>query len=327
MIFQRSTAALSDAAMCGIMNLLQWKLQHEVCTRSQLQNYLERCVHLSREEFYALPATPSMHLSGGNLRWPSPVKSGFVENDDAAAELFLLPDQKPAPTVLILHALMSAGAAGYRSLARTFNARGWNAAILHLPYHYSRIPRGYFNGSQAVSANLVRNGETLRQGVIEVRQLMEWFRARGSTGFGLIGTSFGGWIGALVSFLERDFHFISLIQPIANVDHALWRNPSARTMGALLRKQGISPADASRHEHLSSPLHGQPLCGGERVIICAGRYDTVSPTSELKKLADTWRGAELLEVNQGHFGHIALRVTLQSIESRMERGEFCSLPV
>lgn len=318
----RLSAVSSDAVMCGLMNLLQWKLRHEVCTREQLLNYLDHCAPLSREEFYALPATPSMDFSAGNLRWPSPVKSGFVENDDATAELFLPPDPKPAPTVVILHALMSVGAAGYRNLARTFNAHGWNAAILHLPYHYSRIPRGYFNGSPTVSANLIRTGETLRQGVIEVRQLMEWFRARGSTGFGLIGTSLGGWIGALVSFLERDFHFVSLIQPIANVDHALCRNPSARTRGSLLRKQGIGPAEASRHEHLTSSFHGNPLCGGERVTICGGRYDTVSSMSELKKLVNVWKGADLLEVNQGHFGHVALR----AIQSRMDRGEFCSLP-
>ena len=325
MNWTRLHAAASDAVMCGMMNLLQWHLRREVCSREELRAYLDQCASLNRDQFYALPPTGLFEVSANQLRWQSPVKSGFVENDLACAELFLLPDRPAAPTVIILHALMSASATGYRKLAEWFNSKGWNAAILHLPFHYSRVPRGYFNGSQAVSANLIRNGETLRQGVIEVRQLMAWFRARGSTGFGLIGTSFGGWISALTTFVERDFHFVSLIQPIVNVDHALWRNPSSRSMSALLRREGIGPADARRHEHLSSPLHGQPLCGGDRVILCAGRYDTVSPTAELQNLASLWRGAELLEVEQGHFGHAALRAVVAAIERRLDAGNFVAM--
>jgi len=325
MNWTQMTASASDALMCGAMNLLQWRLRHEMCTREELREYLDRCAGQTREQFYALPAPGGFEVSDTHLRWPSPVRSGFVENDSAWAELFLLPGRPTAPTVIILHALMSASAKGYRKLAAWFNARGWQAAILHLPFHYSRVPRGYFNGSQAVSGNLIRNGETLRQGVIEVRQLMAWFRARGAVGFGLIGTSFGGWIAALTSFLERDFHFVSLIQPIVNVDHALWENPSARAMRVLLRREGIVPEDARRHEHLSSPLHGEPLCGGERVIICGGRYDTVSPTTELQILANRWRGAELLEVEQGHFGHVALQATRQAIERRLDAGNFVAM--
>lgn len=304
------------------MNVLQWHLRHEMCSREELRDYLDHCAALTREQFYALPPTGLFEVSENRLRWESPVKSGFVENDLACAELFPLPDRNDAPTVIILHALMSASAAGYRKLAGWFNARGWNAAILHLPFHYSRVPRGYLNGSQAVSANLIRNGQTLRQGVIEVRQLMAWFRARGVAEFGLMGTSFGGWIAALTTFLERDFRFVSLIQPIVNVDHALWRNPSARVMRSLLRREGIVPEDARRHEHLSSPLHGQPLCGGERVMICAGRYDLVSPREELRVLANRWRGAELLEVEQGHFGHAALLAAREAIERRLDAGKW-----
>jgi len=314
----RISAASSDAVMCGMMNLLQWHLRREMCSREELRTYLDACATQTREQFYALPPTGLFEASENQLRWQSPVKSGFAENDLACAELFLRPDRNDAPTVIILHALMSASAGGYRKLAGWFNAKGWNAAILHLPFHYSRVPRGYFNGSQAVSANLIRNGETLRQSVIEVRQLMAWFRARGSAGFGLIGTSFGGWIAALTSFLESDFHFLSLVQPIVNVDHALWRNPSAQAMRALLRRQGIDPEEARRHEHLSSPLHGRPLCGGGRVILCAGRYDTVAPASELRKLAERWPDTELLEVEQGHFGHAAMRAMRAAIERRLD---------
>jgi pimeloyl-ACP methyl ester carboxylesterase len=216
--------------------------------------------------------------------------------------------------VLLLHALMSANDFGYRKVARWFNDRGWNAAFPHLPFHYSRTPRGYLNGELAISAHLVRNAENLRQGVAELRQLMALLRVRGCREFGLIGTSFGGWNGALLSFLETDFRFLALIQPIVNVEHAIWENPGSRSMRRILRAQGIQPGTIERHLSLTSPLHGRPLCGGERAILTTGLYDTVSPPAELRALHRHWAGSRLLEVRQGHFGHVALRETLEAIE-------------
>ena len=78
---------------------------------------------------------------------------------------------------------------------------------MHLPYHYSRVPRGHFNGALALTSNLPQNAETMRQAVSEVRQLMEYLRGNGCPDFGMIGTSYGGWVGALVSFLEKEFRF------------------------------------------------------------------------------------------------------------------------
>ena len=58
---------------------------------------------------------------------------------------------------------------GYQRIAHRFNENGWNAIFPHLPFHYSRVPRGHFNGALALTANLPRNGETLRQAVKEMR--------------------------------------------------------------------------------------------------------------------------------------------------------------
>ena len=85
-------------------------------------------------------------------------------------------------------------------------------------------------------------------------------------------------------------------------------------MRRLLRSRGILPGESERHAHLSSPLHGIPLCGGDRVVITAGVYDSVSPASDLLNLKHRWPGARLLQVRQGHFGYRALRETLKEIE-------------
>jgi pimeloyl-ACP methyl ester carboxylesterase len=159
----------------------------------------------------------------GNAR-----SGGFPENDRARACLQLGSRGFSGPTIFLFHSLMSATDFRYLRVARWFNERGWNTVFPHLPFHYSRTPRGYLNGELAITANLIRNGETLRQEVVELRQLMAMLRTRGCTEFAILGTSFGGWNGALLSFLECDFHFVALVQPIVNLEYAIWENPGSR---------------------------------------------------------------------------------------------------
>lgn len=239
------------------------------------------------------------------LRWESPVRTAFPENNRTCVRFFPTADGRSAPTVLMLHALMSASDLGYRLWARRFNERGWNACFVHLPYHYSRRPRGYLNGELAISADLVRTAQALRGGVIELRQLMKLLRARGwcSGEFGLWATSYGGWIGALLLSVESAFRFVALMAPIVNVEHAIWRSSAAVRLRRELARHGILPALVARHFHLTSPLHHRPLCGGEQVLLAAGDFDRVALAEDIEGLHTRWRGSELLRVPQGHFGY------------------------
>ena len=311
-----SLASLMDGTMCAMMNALHWRLRSHVCSRHDLEKYLERCSRLTREEFYAAsPVELGAPPAGGFFEWRSPVESAFPANDLVRMRWFPGPHGVSAPTVLLLHALMSARDAGYARLARWFNERGWNAIFPHLPFHYSRKPAGFFNGELAITANLVRNAETLRQSVVELRQIMAWLRKHNCPEFAIVGTSYGGWNGALVSFLEADLRFLALIQPIVDIEHAIWESPGSVSMRRALRRQGIEPGESRRHAHLTSPLDGTPLCGGERIILTAGAYDSVSPKKSLVALADRWSTLPLLTVNQGHFGYVALARTLKEITS------------
>ncbi len=197
------TAVGLDAVMCALINGIQWGLRNHVCTPEELDIYLSACEPLSRDLFYKVQDTPDLARVGSYLEWRSPVQTLFPENQTARARIFLTAQGYRAPTVIFLHALMSAHDLGYCRIASHLNRRGWNAVLMHLPYHYSRVPRGYFNGALALTSNLPHNAETLRQAVTEVRQLMEFLRANGCPDFGMIGTSYGGWVGALVSFLGK----------------------------------------------------------------------------------------------------------------------------
>jgi hypothetical protein len=313
-VFHKSAASVMDGAMYAMMNAIQWRLRSHACSRAELDAYLSACAGVSRDAFYKPPPASPLALDGRVLSWPSPVPSGFTGNDTARAILFPCGRDGSAPTVLILHALMSANDIGYRRIAARFNARGWNAVLTHLPFHYSRVPRGHFNGALAITANLPRNGETLRQAVIELRQLMAWLRDRGCSEFGLLGTSYGGWVGSLLAFVEPNFRFISLLQPIVDVEHAIWENPAAGAMRQALAVNGIRPGASRPHAHLTSPIDGVPLTAPERIHLIGGAYDAVSPPHALYRLVEQWNNPRLSIVDQGHFGYAAMREALQSID-------------
>jgi 1-acyl-sn-glycerol-3-phosphate acyltransferase len=317
----RLSAVAIDSIMCGSMNLFQTRHRLHARSRGEMERYVTECEKLTAHDFYAAPPDGSITGAiddqyGARVTWRSPIETKFPANNVARADFFPCGRGWSAPTVLMLHALMSVRDAGYRRCAARFNERGWNACFVHLPYHYSRVPRGYWNGELAITADLIRNAEGLRQGVIELRQLMAALRARGCGEFGVLGTSYGGWIGALLAIVERDFRFVALMAPIVNVEHAVWQNPATAFMRRELRRLQIEPALVARHFHLSSPMHNQPLCGADRVLFVAGDFDLIARPADIEAIHQKWRGSELLRVSQGHFGYRMMRKTIARLEER-----------
>jgi hypothetical protein len=307
-----------DTIMCAMMNAAQWRLRHHAVTRARLDDYLDQCSTLDRNSYYALPPEEKTiwRCEDKRLFWNSPLPGIYPENNSACADLYdtnQSKDSHTAPTMILLHALMSANDFGYQKIATRFNQLGWNVLFPHLPYHYSRRPKGYANGALAITSDIVRNAETLRQSVIELRQLMCWARQRGSRRIALLATSYGAWVAALTLAHEMT-DFTILLQPVADVAHASFRSPASRMMADSLTANGITSDSISRHAHLSSPLHLIPLTPAERITIIGGRYDQISPSSSLKLLCSHWGGANYLEVAQGHFGYTAMRQGLAEAE-------------
>ena len=319
--FRRFTANGVDLLMCASINFLQSRHRLHTRSRDELERYVVECEKLTVHDFYALPYNGSLASAigdtyGGTVTWRSPIDTKFPANNIARADFFPCARGWSAPTVLMLHALMSASHIGYRRWAARFNELGWNACFVHLPYHYSRVPRGYWNGELAITPDLIRNAEGLRQGVIEVRQLIAALRERGCREFGVLGTSYGGWIGALLAIVERDLRFVALMAPIVNVEHAIWESPASAFMRRELHRANIERSLVARHFHLSSPTHNQPLCSADCVLFVAGEFDLIARPADIEKIQQKWCGSELLRVAQGHFGYRMIHETIARLKER-----------
>ena len=317
----RARASTVDLGMCTAMNLLQWRHRLNGHSAEEMERYVTKCENLTPSEYYAAQDDPELARAiadenGATITWRSPIQTNFPRNNAARAEIFPSAHPRIAPTVIMLHALMSAADTGYRRWAARFNELGWNACFVHLPYHYSRVPRGYWNGELAITADLIRNAEGLRQGVMEVRQLIAALRGQGCREFGILGTSYGAWIGALLATVESDLRFLALMAPIVNVEHAIWRNPGTRMMRRKLQRAKITPDLVARHFHLSSPSHTEPICDPARVLFVLGEFDLVAPPKDIEAIHQKWRGSELLRVPQGHFGYRMMRETVTRLKER-----------
>lgn len=302
------------------MFALQRRHRLHAQSRTELERYIGECTALTRGSYFSAPALGPVetadHRSGRTpLRWTSPIRTIFPQNDIAHADLFPCPAGWSAPTVIFLHALMSASDIGYRRWAAEFNARGWNACFIHLPYHYSRTPQRYRNGELAITGDLLRTAEGLRQGVSELRQLMATLRGWGCQEFGLWASSYGGWIGALLASVEADFRFVGLLEPIVDIEHAIWVSPAGAALRRELRACRIEQSLIERHFHLTSPLHGQPLCGGDRVVFIGGEYDRIARMEDITQIHRLWMGSTLLSVPQGHFGYRMMPALWQWLDS------------
>jgi 1-acyl-sn-glycerol-3-phosphate acyltransferase len=317
---RRFAARGVDSLLCGSLNLLHMRHRLNGRSREEMERYVAECERLSAHEYYA--ASDSVDLLNAlengrtSIAWHSPIETQFPANNTARVDFFRCAEGINAPTVFLLHALMSTSRTGYQCCAKRFNELGWNACFVDLPYHFSRVPRGYWNGELAITCNLIRNAEALRQSVIELRQLITALRRRGCRDFGVLATSYGGWIGALLALVERDFRFVALMAPIVNVDHAIWVSPAARLIRRELSRAKIEPSLVARHFHLSSPFHNQPLCDPARVLFVSGEFDSIAPAEQIEAIQAKWRGSDLLRVKQGHFGYRMMRETIARLKER-----------
>ena len=325
---RRASAKTVDSLLCASLNLLHTRHRLNGHSREEMERYVVGCEQLAPQEYYAMPRgghfSSDLRTSlarvfrngGAKVAWRSPISTPFAANNIAHAEFFLCAQGATAPTVFLLHSLMSTSPVGYRRCAQRFNELGWSACLLHLPYHFSRVPRGYWNGELAITCDLVRNAEGLRQGVIELRQLIAGLRAHGCRDFGVLATSYGGWIGALLATVESDLRVVALMGPIVNIEHAIWASPAARLIRRELYRANIERSLVSRHFHLSSPLHCQPVCDPGRVLFVTGEFDSIAPSEEIEAIHQKWRGSELLSVRQGHFGYRMMRETIARLKER-----------
>ena len=334
----RAGAWVADTFTLGVLNLVQTRqARRHITTPAEFAAYSDAHAAESLDEYYALPpdagpdepilppADAPTRLDRAGLpvaypvTWPSPHPSPFAANNRARVDFFPSGNGNwpAAPTVFLLHALMSASDTGYRMWAQAFARRGWNACFVHLPYHYSRRPPGFFNGELTIGSDTLRTAEAIRQGVKEMRQLRRAMERADARDFGIWATSYGGWIGGLWACVEGGFRFIALVQPIIDSHDVIWRSPASRAIRRQLRRTGLT-SDApgmAAFMRLGSTAQHFPVDDPSRVLLLAGDHDTIVTPASLRALHERWRGSQFFQGPQGHLGFTLMPHAFRQLEA------------
>src|SRR5262245_58832684 len=124
------SARVLDWGMCTMMDLIQRRHRLTLHAPRDWRMYVDAYRGMSRHDYFRAPRASAgdytlLARQRTRLRWPSPLLTPWLENNHAQVDFYLGPGGPGAPTVLMLHALMSASDTGYKRWAQRFHARGW----------------------------------------------------------------------------------------------------------------------------------------------------------------------------------------------------------
>lgn len=310
-----------DEVSFGAINALQWRARAGAHTAEEWQRYVDRWKSATPAQYYAPGEIKSEWEVGdpvaGTRIFPTPLPGDCPANNYVHVDLWPGPRGWESPVMFMLHGLMSVSDVGYRLWARRLNRLGWGAAFFHLPYHYGRKPPHALSGELALTANLIRSAEGLRQAVVELRLMCRALRRCGVPHVGVWGSSYGGWVGSLLVALEPMLSTAWLLEPITDVGWTIWQSPASKTVRQQLERRGIRREDVQPHLRLTCPGALQPLIPAERILLIAGTLDRVAPPTLIRQLHQRWPGTHYAEFCQGHVGYQLMPESLALVQKLM----------
>ncbi len=164
------------------------------------------------------------------LRFTSPARTPYPENNLVNARWF--PARGRRAVILLPH--WNADALAYNSLCRVMNMMGIAVLRLTMPYHDIRMPAETTRADYAVSANIGRTLDALRQGVVDIRSCIDWLETQGYNQFGIVGTSLGSCYAFIAAAHEPRLRVAAFNHASTYVADVVWHGQSTRHI-----RQGI----------------------------------------------------------------------------------------
>jgi hypothetical protein len=183
------------------------------------------------------------------LRFTSPVTTPFPENNLVNASWF--PARGRRAVVVLPH--WNADALAYNSLCRVLNWIGIAVLRLSLPYHDIRRPAGIQRADYAVSANIGRTIDAVRQGVIEARCCLDWLEEQGYNRLGIVGTSLGSCYAFIATAHDPRIRVAAFNHASTYFADVVWRGQSTRHIREGLQ-QALALDDLRRVWRAVSPI-------------------------------------------------------------------------
>jgi len=164
------------------------------------------------------------------LRFTSPLRTPYPKNDLVNARWFPAPGRRAV--VLLPH--WNSDAISYVALCRVFNLLGIAVLRLSMPYHDIRMPAEIKRADYAVSANIGRTLDAVRQGVVDIRCCLDWLESQGYSKVGIVGTSLGSCLAFIAAAHDPRVRVAAFNHASTYFADVVWHGQSTRHI-----RQGI----------------------------------------------------------------------------------------
>jgi dienelactone hydrolase len=164
------------------------------------------------------------------LRFTSAVRTPYPENNLVNARWF--PARGRRAVILLPH--WNADALAYVSLCRVLNMMGIAVLRMSMPYHDIRMPAEIQRADYAVSANIARTLDAMRQGVADIRSCCDWLEQQGYSELGIVGTSLGSCYAFIAAAHDARLRVAAFNHASTYVADVVWHGQSTRHI-----RQGI----------------------------------------------------------------------------------------
>ena len=212
------------------------------------------------------------------LRFTSPVRTPYPENDLANARWYPAPPEKqkgkPRQAMIVMPQ-WNADAFSHNVFCSVFNHFGISALRLSKPFHDIRRPAELERSDYAVSSNIGRTIAACRQAVVDIRCCIDWLESQGYEQFGILGTSLGSCYAFIAAAHDPRLRVTAFNHASMSVGDVTWTGQSTRHVRAALEQAGMTQTLVDRLWRGISPVsYMQKFAANpKRVEIVHARYD------------------------------------------------------
>jgi len=212
------------------------------------------------------------------LRFTSPVRTPYPENDQVNARWYPAPEErmqgKPRQAIIVMPQ-WNADAFSHNVLCSLFNRFGISALRLSKPFHDIRRPAEIERSDYACSANIGRTLAAGRQAVVDVRCCIDWLESQGYEQFGILGTSLGSCYAFIASAHDTRLRVNAFNHASMAFGDVVWTGQSTRHIRAGLTQAGLTREQIYGLWSAVSPVSYMERFAehAKKVLVIYARYD------------------------------------------------------
>ncbi len=212
------------------------------------------------------------------LRFTSPVRTRYPENDQVNARWYPAPAEKqqgkPKQAIVVMPQ-WNADAFSHNALCSLFNRFGISALRLSKPYHDIRRPAELERSDYAVSSNIGRTIAACRQAVVDIRSCLDWLGRQGYEQFGILGTSLGSCYAFIATAHDPRLQVCAFNHASMSFGDVVWTGQSTRHIRAALEREGLTQDQLNRMWAAISPSSYMEKFAAhpKKVLVVHATYD------------------------------------------------------